>query len=983
LNAVNNSEPHGLIRKTFHSNAPLSNYGSSFSFWQNRLSQAYCYGSGKTKLNANITDKYWKVGEVLSLSGLDKEESTLNPTERVGLGYMLMHNLWRLDNPSITDVYRNELCPCYSTALVTEYDYVKTYEMDEKPKKSVITSIEITPRKFSDYADINIPKPFYISHNVDVNTNGKVQVAGDLTVCGSEMTVNSGGEVYIPNTDPAYPTTMEVDNGGILKLKSGSVLRVENNSTLRIASAGKLTIYPNTQIILDGPHANLIIEGTLDLQANATFSIQGGASGLGFVTFRKDINPDNGNETFANIVAGTNASINITGADKNQKVLVVDGNFGLVVPEELATFNVTNGKIHMGKMSRIYAACPVQWTDVVVRPVFDDGRVFYFAGLMTVGQKDVVLKNCTFINGMHGVMSANYLYPHSKPSIEHCTFQDVDEAIRVDGGGIDMKHTTVLRSLYGFQGYGMNVASNFLNVKLEENKANFFAGNSSSSLNWVRGGIKESEDGLVFIGGTMYPRCLQITDNWRYGVYAQGYSNINLSTTAGAGYNTLSNNQVGIYNRSYEGDLYGIGRGIGVGLNLISGYNSFANNTTKALDIVATLGSINQHLAGPLVHLESSKNYWGSPLPPQRPADYDIILKPNWGVPLVNPEINTLGRQLTSAGAHVQALSEVGCASVGLGINGTGGGEVAIGDKDYSAAMIITCGDEFNKPVHVVYHEGNQLMFGDQLYDQAMDKYEAILDCPIALASQNGDLDYLLYNTYRNYLTAFGKKMATDSTEYSLKTPLVDRVITQIDQLLTQASTADSKWSGHKAMLTLDKADCYRIKDDRPTALSIYDNMLLESTTPELVDIINYYKCIAEGEQLVIQNEITVFDKLATYNCELPTTLFQSVMEGDSLIPSGAAIEPNMPLLGISIHPNPTNGSFTLSFNEELRNLHVGQAAYLEVADGYGIPHVSVDNVDINIATTIDLSGYKAGVYHIRCAINNRIYTKYLVLTDQ
>lgn len=52
------------------------------------------------------------------------------------------------------------------------------------------------------------------------------------------------------------------------------------------------------------------------------------------------------------------------------------------------------------------------------------------------------------------------------------------------------------------------------------------------------------------------------------------------------------------------------------------------------------------------------------------------------------------------------------------------------------------------------------------------------------------------------------------------------------------------------------------------------------------------------------------------------------------------------------------------------------------VTDGSGIIRFKLDNVDINSTTLINLQGYVAGVYNVKCTINGALFTKHLVLIN-
>jgi hypothetical protein len=85
----------------------------------------------------------------------------------------------------------------------------------------------------------------------------------------------------------------------------------------------------------------------------------------------------------------------------------------------------------------------------------------------------------------------------------------------------------------------------------------------------------------------------------------------------------------------------------------------------------------------------------------------------------------------------------------------------------------------------------------------------------------------------------------------------------------------------------------------------------------------------------------------------------------------------------IKVYPNPTDGLLRLSFDEEIKAQHADKMASVVIADGFGISHFTFENVSVNDVLSVNMIGYKAGVYHIKTRIGNAVYTRYVILTDQ
>ncbi len=83
------------------------------------------------------------------------------------------------------------------------------------------------------------------------------------------------------------------------------------------------------------------------------------------------------------------------------------------------------------------------------------------------------------------------------------------------------------------------------------------------------------------------------------------------------------------------------------------------------------------------------------------------------------------------------------------------------------------------------------------------------------------------------------------------------------------------------------------------------------------------------------------------------------------------------------LSPNPTTSTFSLELDQETKDNMLGQQGTVIVADGYGYPHVVLQNIDAQANSLISLQGYKAGVYNVRFEIGGQVFYKYLVKTDE
>jgi hypothetical protein len=92
---------------------------------------------------------------------------------------------------------------------------------------------------------------------------------------------------------------------------------------------------------------------------------------------------------------------------------------------------------------------------------------------------------------------------------------------------------------------------------------------------------------------------------------------------------------------------------------------------------------------------------------------------------------------------------------------------------------------------------------------------------------------------------------------------------------------------------------------------------------------------------------------------------------------------PNNQVNSLVLSPNPTPNNFTVELEPQAKQNFMGQLGSIIVADGYGYPHVVLENIDAQANTPISLQGYKAGVYNVRFEIDGQVFYKYLVKTDE
>lgn len=982
LNTFNETFYKKLGRKRFYNLMPNTFQPQN---WQitNKTAQQYflagapCYGIGKTGINQSDAsiDSIWMHGDLNSLSKQAEARDKLPREETNGIGYMLYHNFYRLCyKDEITDVYKPSTCPCNSTGLISHRDNNdNALEMGNKLEISTINGIYITPRKYSEYADIGIPKPFYVSHNVDIGNQGNLKVSGDLTVCNSEMRVRFGGQLTIPQISEEYPTEMRVENGGILEVETGGTIRVEGNSKLIIAETGRLKINTSTLIYLDGPDAELIIEGELELADNAVFTVLQSNNGRGVVTFRRSIDLINGNETYARIKPGVNSSIVLRGnADPNRTILKIDGNLGIIVPVGLNFFAVLDGKIQLGSASRLIVECPITVKNVIFDAIRPEAT--YTAGLITAGQRNVRIEDAIFKNGYYGYVAENYIPPQSQPVVINALFENLIYGIKATGGGINLTDVNFNNNTFNFIGNGLYFNSEFNNVYMNNGKVNFATGSSSGSIGWYKGSVSHNtEDGIITMGIKLSPKCVRFTNNRRYGLYAKQLSTLNISSVSNAGYNNIMGNTKGIFSYNVQGNTSTSWFGDGMNIDLIDGYNFIDQNAHIDLEAVVSSSSIVS--SGLRQYVPAGHNYWGGGIP-QVGTDYNLTWKPNWGSPVIHPEIETYGTHLTSSNQVLVAQAGGTCFDGMIIPRGPMDGRTPINTPKTVEDLGILHG----KNIHQAFNEAAMNHYNDKDYALAMQKFAIIIKEDLSSLNKE-DAVYLYQGAYSTYMECLGKVISSDSTELGRQTKTSQAI--EVLSYLQSQNNETQYWSSEKLRLGIDMAYLYSSLGNFTSAFGQLDELIYAPDQLANVELVNYHKCILSGQFAVLSGQISISERIEDYPCEIPYSLEEELLNNDALqsnvILNIQTQVPNTLLLS----PNPTKGIFEVTLGANTQAAHIAEQGKIVVADGYGYQHIVLENIDAAATTTLNLSGFKAGVYNIRFEIGNTVYYKYLVKTDE
>ncbi|MBL7812124.1 MAG: hypothetical protein JNL57_07855, partial [Bacteroidetes bacterium] len=380
------------------------------SFYQNVLKKAQCEGvfnAGMRKDTIKESNyEYCKpfiVDNIFSWpTERENHDSTMYPNQQAGLDYMLLFNLykmadlekWKTENyKSVETPVKN--CPCvsYPDLLYTSQvrsilettapalDTIDNRPYDHAtgfyPQLVLADTISNTQPVYDYYKNYNIRIPEYLLHNLtlsgsDSSHKGKLLVNQDLTICHSHVTMKNHSEMEIAvGNNVNFPSQIIVNTGSTVEMRSGSRMVVNDKTTVMVEAGGTLLYKSGAHIILNGPNAVLHIKGTLKIDTGATFTIEGGPAGKGYILWENGGgSPHFGSGT---LLAGPGSKLELYQTNKSQTALVCTGGWGLWLPPQLASVKIHDCKIVLKENSRVVSrALSIAMNKVTVNGHFGD-----------------------------------------------------------------------------------------------------------------------------------------------------------------------------------------------------------------------------------------------------------------------------------------------------------------------------------------------------------------------------------------------------------------------------------------------------------------------------------------------------------------------------------------------------------------------------------------------------------------------------------
>ena len=257
-----------------------------------------------------------------------------------GNDYMLAYNLYRIAfaDQLNQDEYTDISCSCENSPKL---------QANTNVSAQTLTNNTVVKRKFAnDYLPIGIKLKEFSINNLQIPSTKQLDVQTDLVVCNnSTMKIKNGGKIVVG--DAASPQSSII-------VRSGSTLHIEGNGRLNINDNCKVVIEKGASLVYDagaiiqllGNDAVLEIQGDLVLGNTAVFKFTYPNTTSGYVKFSDPDFAQAPYDQIRTVSAGQTASIELRGANKNDKILeVAQDLLQVAIGNGITTFKVEYGLV--------------------------------------------------------------------------------------------------------------------------------------------------------------------------------------------------------------------------------------------------------------------------------------------------------------------------------------------------------------------------------------------------------------------------------------------------------------------------------------------------------------------------------------------------------------------------------------------------------------------------------------------------------------
>jgi len=428
----------------------------------------YCLIPSLSGIEATGSNFYCNINGSTCTSVFDRFKSTDNQTP-----YSLQSNE---NHPALTDKNTIMLIQELFSHIPTEIDNGYIYNFGDTTNDR-IQNIEV---KTGGVLAIN--KNWSTGYNLKSTSSGPFPTDNSLfkvatqssTTCTSTPSViqiNDGAYLEIGDAGSNREGELYISNGSTLILKQGANLHLYNNSKLVIESGAQLEIEEGVNILLDDATSELEIRGSLVLYDNVDFNFTGNGN------FKFSCSESE----YCNITNGANCTFNLTGANREDKILEVTGK-GLHL-QDLENFAVTTGSIELGDNTELVIDKSLHLD--LVKITQTENNTEYHQGITIHSQQgsdEVTLTDCLFEYAETGLTKSSTCNL-SLLTLETTAFANCSTGLYTNGNACNLSEVRFDDCITnGWLAQDMTATSNAKTYADGNGTAINYAGNSSANL---------------------------------------------------------------------------------------------------------------------------------------------------------------------------------------------------------------------------------------------------------------------------------------------------------------------------------------------------------------------------------------------------------------------------------------------------------------------------------------------------------------------
>ncbi len=717
-----------------------------------------------------------------------------------------------------------------------------------------------------------------------------------------EVQVVTTGQMILGEASPNNKAIVYFHKGSKLILNTGSKLIINNNSRLVIEEGAELFFQPGAMIELLGDNAVLEIKGDLKLGAGAVFTFTYPGTTSGYVKFSRDTPWDN----LPHITGFTGCSIELTGANKNDKILEVAQDILFISQfENISLFKIQTGTVEFTNPATQYISVDAPTRFIASRFISNSVN----DAVAVWGQPVCQITNCLFDR----VAVAGMLFMYgNKLSMSYTEIKNCNTAgLGTQGMGVNLFNTNFNSNESGMNSQLMTQNSTVTGAKFMNNNFGASMWASPVEITFTTCKIKNnSAYGIDVVGPTKAKvKCGEVSKNFT-GFYISATGSLSMNTTLGGGYVDAQDNEENTILLDYANSV-----------DINNGYNDLRVKTgggaTYSSAIYGALTCLNYgdcpvEIAGTLkvlpgIPVIANNNKWQPPISPSGIPTYR---------PLVTITLEDKFTEVFSTYAPTTRLHFTDVAQSGMVPCGFWDPAPCIGCPASFLEVCPTCNtinttDFVNKKSNVAVKEALSKMDSTVIngYKHAVDLFHQVLKYSMPTPT-DGD-KYVKNIAEREIVVSLMQSIENNQVAVSDSTiaPEVSKALDIQDDKIAQA-IIDDKYLD-KLYGYIEKALINYAAKRRVEALSILDNVLT-FVQPNEFDYVTYIKCLISNEHLLMTKQMDQIEFLnAVSLCIQPN---RNIVRSMSFI-SNDETEEEEDKYSISVYPNPASNQLFLEYD--------------------------------------------------------------------